>query len=163
MKKEVTGFRGEFTVTHMRESKVLSREEFHNDITNVGLTQILNVMFGTQVKDPAYYIGLIDNAGFALLSNTDTLSSHTGWAEGNPYVGDRKIWTPENATGQTITNAMVRSFDITADASVYGIFMASAPNGTTGTLWSTAPFSAVKNVVTGDTINITYAVSAIRA
>jgi len=114
---------GKFVITHKRGDIVLSKEDFHNDIVNVGLDQILNVMFGSASKDPAYYIGLIDNAGFSLLSDTDILSSHAGWAEANPYVGDRTIWSPDNAVSGTITNSTVRIFTITATAAIKGIFV----------------------------------------
>ena len=50
----------------------------------------------------------------------------------------------------------VAVFTISATASIYGLFLASATSGTTGVIWSEGAFDVVKPVVSSDTLNATY-------
>lgn len=159
--------KGLFVLEHIRKGEIIHKDEFHNDVVNQGLTSILNTMFGATAKAASWHIGLISNASYSALANTDTMASHAGWTE---FVGysevTRPAWAPEDATAQTIGNTTAREFSINATGTVKGIFVASdsGKSGTDGVLWSTALFgSGDQNVISGDTIRIKYNVVSARA
>jgi hypothetical protein len=156
---------GHYHVDHYRMGNYLTSYDIDNDIVNVGKNMIFNVMFnsGTQSATGAWNIGIINNAGFTALAATDTMASHTGWAEFTGYSGGtRVLWGQGSSSGQTITNASPATFNITSTATLYGIFVcdSSTSGGTTGNLWSTAPFASTVPVTNGDALKVTYSLSA---
>ena len=69
----------------------------------------------------------------------------------------------EAAASQSISNSVTSAdFNITASGTIHGIFVTSdnTKSGTTGTLWSTAPFAAPLSVNNGDLLKVTYTLSA---
>lgn len=163
----------EYTVEHWKrqvEGDLNSPLVFHrrlrfaNDITNEGKNDILDVYFsdGTQTASGNWRIGLVNASGFTAFAATDTLASHGGWTELTTYSqGTRPAWGPGNPATQSITNAAAVQFDMTGTATVQGIFIPndSTKGGTTGILWSTAPFSPTVPVVNGDQLRVTYTLS----
>jgi len=158
-------FRGEFKLEHFRNGKKIGECIAHNDVVNEGLDKILDIMFHGTTPISPWHVGLIDNDGFTSLSNSDTLASHAGWTEYTDYDGNRKEWTEDAASSQSITNTTVVTFDIDTDSqTIYGIFLCSVASGTTGTLWATAPLSGGTLAVNdGDQVKLTYTVTAARA
>ena len=158
--------RGKFQVEHYDADGVKKGTyDFSNGITNVGKNLILDVMFndGVAIANNSWFVGLIDNSGFSALAATDTMSSHAGWNEFTSYSeGTRVAWGSGAAASQSTTNASPATFNINGSGTVYGIFVNSnsTKSGTTGTLWSTAAFSATVGVTNGDQLKITYTVSA---
>ena len=158
---------GRFEVKHYRNQKLLDKFSFPNGITNVGKNHILETQFNGGTPVTAWYVGLINNASFSALAAADTMSSHAGWLEldtvSNTVYSEatRPEWTAGTAASQAITNAAAVVFTFTATAAVNGIFITSGTvkGGTTGTLWSTGSFSAVRNVINGDVLNVTYTTS----
>lgn len=154
--------RGRFLIDHIRDGKVIGQYSIPNGIVDVGLNNILEVYFHSGTQITTWYIGLIDNAGFTALSNSDTMASHTGWSESTAYSNaNRPQWTAGTAASRQITNAATVDFNINATATIKGIFITSnnTKGGTTGTLWATATFASNVSVVNGDTLKITYTVS----
>ena len=167
---EEAGFGGFYTVTCFdSEGRLKWEEKFHNQVTTVGVQNLNNVYFNNTAF-VSWYLGLTTGVGASVPSyNTaDTMSSHAGWVEVTAYSGTRKAvnW----GTGATATNPSTISnsaspavFSITGSATVYGAFLVNdATNGgTAGTLFSAGNFTtSAKNVVSGDTINVTYTFSA---
>lgn len=157
------GLRGKFTVTHLDKDGVVKGEyEFPNGIVDVGMNHILETQFNGGTPVTAWYIGLINNAGFSALANADTMASHSGWAEATGYTESaRPEWTAGTASGRAITNSSTVDFTINTSATIKGIFITSSAtkSGTTGTLWSTAAFSSNASVVNTDVLKITYSVA----
>ena len=170
---------GQFKVTHKRAKDykkvngvwvpskwdILHEESFKNAITNEGKDHILDSTFDAATQVTSWYFGLIDNAGFTALAAADTHASHAGWAESTAYdEATRPEWAPGVAASQSITNATARDFTIDTNSTVInGLFVASlSTKGSTaaGTLWSTASFSAVRNVDDDDVLSIDYTVNA---
>lgn len=150
---------------HWRDGRCIGKYECHNGITNVGKNKILNDMFndGTQTANSSWYIGLIDASGYTALAATDTMSSHSGWNEFTTYSeANRVAWGSGTASAQSTTNSTPATFNITGTATVKGVFIPTnnTKSGTTGTLWSTALFSADVPVSNGDQLKVTYTVSA---
>jgi hypothetical protein len=139
--------------------------DFTNGITNVGKNLILNVMFAgtTAISAGAWALALIDNSGFSSLAAADTMSSHAGWSEFVGYSGGvRPAWGAVTSTAQLLTNTTLATFNITANGTIYGGFVASdnTLSGTVGTLWSTGSFPAPVPVSSGtDQIRLSYNLS----
>jgi hypothetical protein len=155
--------KGRFILEQIRNGEVIRTMEFPNSITNEGKNLLLNIMFGATAKISTWYMGLIDNASFSALAPTDTASSHAGWVEFVTYSQTaRPQWTAGTASSQSITNAAAVVFDITTTATVFGIFISTltTKSGTTGTLWTAAPFASTVDVANGDQIKMTYTLSA---
>ena len=131
----------------------------HNIITNVGLNHILDVVLHGDTPVSPWYVG-IKNAGSVAAS--DTLATHAGWTENSNYTGNRQEYNEAAASGQSTTNSANKaSFPITSDSqTIAGAFLASAATGTSGTLLCVADFASSKAADNGDTLEVTYTVSA---
>ena len=157
--------KGKYYVEHYRNGELLGKYEVFNDITNVGKNYIFDVMFndGTQIANNSWFIGLINLTSFSALAAGDTMSSHSGWIEFTAYSQSNRVaWGSGAAASQSVTNATPATFDMNGSGTVKGIFITSSntKSGTTGTLWSTALFSADVPVVNGDQLKITYTLNA---
>lgn len=131
-------------------------ERFDNLVTTVGKTDLIDKYFKGSGYTAAWYLGL-KGTGTAVVG--DTLSSHAGWAEVNPYTGNRPSIVFGTTSGGSNTATAV-SYAITSSATVAGAFIASANTGTSGTLYSAGDFSGSRSVINGDTLNVTCTVSA---
>jgi hypothetical protein len=131
-------------------------EEYKNLVTTVGKTDIIDKYFKGSGYTAAWFLGL-KGTGTAVVG--DTLASHAGWAEVNPYTGNRPAITFGSTSGGSNT-ATVVSYTITGTATVAGAFVASVNTGTSGTLYSAGDFGAPRSVLSGDTLNVTLTVSA---
>lgn len=157
--------KGKYQVEHWRDGKKIDVYDINNDITNQGKNSIFDVMFhdATQIASSSWVIGLISNSGYSALAAGDVMSSHAGWTEFTGYSQSTRVaWGPGASASQSITNASPATFDINATGTVKGIFIVSnsTKGGTTGTLWSTALFSADVPVSNGDQLRVTYTLSA---
>jgi hypothetical protein len=161
--KESIRPKGFFHVEQWRDGKLIHKEVAPNGVTNEGKDKILDAYFRNQTQPTQWYLGFIDNAGFSALADTDTMSSHAGWAEATGYSeATRPAWTTTAAASQSITNPTPATFNITGVATLKGIFVPSdnTKSGTTGDLWATALFAGNIPVDNGDIIKITYTVNA---
>lgn len=158
--------KGHFIIEHLDKFGKLKRAyKIPNGIVNVGKNFLLDVMFSdeTPVGSSSWYVGLIDSSGFTALSDSDTMSSHSGWSEFTTYSESTRVaWGPGAAASQSITNATPATFNISGSGTVKGVFIVSnnTKGGTTGYLWATALFTAEVPVGNGDQLKITYTVSA---
>lgn len=161
--KDKIGVKGRFKIEHIRNGVVLDTITFDNTVVNEGKNKLLDVFFRNQTQIATWYIGLMDNAGYASNPVTDTMSSHAGWAESVAYAeAVRQTWSVDAAASQQISNGVTAAtFSINATATLRGIFVASnsTKSGTTGTLWSTALFPSTLAVANGDSVKITYTVA----
>ena len=115
--------RGKFYLEHIRNGKVISKQEVFNGITDEGKKKILDLYFYyTDVEVPdgstyGVYIGLIDTG--ASLAAADTYVSHAGWSEYTNYkmsaADERGKWTTGAASGAgtvSIANSTPIVYDI---------------------------------------------------
>ena len=135
------------------------REKAHNLVTNEGLNHILDIVLGGDTQITTWYVGLKNTGAPAA---ADTLASHAGWTENTNYTGNRQEYVEGAAASQSISNSSnVASFAIdTNGQTIAGAFLASVATGTAGTLFSVANFSSSKSCDNGDTLEVTYTVSA---
>jgi hypothetical protein len=159
---KLNGFKigGVFTVECFdKDGNLKWIEDAKNVVVNVGLDHILDVVLHGDTQITEWYVGL---KGSGTPSSADTLASHAGWSEVTPFSGASRVtWVEAAASGQSITNSANKaSFSITSTATVEGAFLASAITGTTGTLFCAADFASAKGVDNGDTLEVTYTISA---
>ena len=144
-------------------------DTFHNLTTNVGRASLLDAYLGNAAAG-AIVMGL-KGTGTAVVA--DTQASHASWLEvgatnAPTYSGTRK--TPTFAAA-TVANPSVKAtsaavvFTMTGSGTVAGAFInvggSSTIDNTTGILFSAGDFTAgSKTVTSGDTINVTYTLSA---
>lgn len=157
--------RGSYKIQRYSKGGILLAEyEGKNGIVNIGKDTALNILFNdATAKIQDWAIGLIDAAGFTALADADTMGSHSGWSEFSGYSeGTRPEWDPDVAAAQAITNSTLRDFNITATATLKGIFVAddATKGGSAGTLWATALFAGDIPVANTDLLKIAYTVSA---
>ena len=153
-----------------KKGKVKWTDYIDNAIVNQGLNRILDTMFfaKTQIVAATWRIGLIDNSPAPTLAAGDTHASHAGWSEAVGYSeATRPAWGHGASAVQIMTNAAAVVFSITGTATIHGLFVASVSvkGSTTGgandIIWATGQFSQGNKAVTsGDTLNITYTVTA---
>ena len=144
-------------------------DQIDNLTTNVGRKSLLDSYFAN-TGGGAVVMGL---KGTGTAAYADTQASHAGWLEvGNAnaptYSGTRK--TPAFSAATTanpsvLTTSAAVVFSMTSSGTVAGAFIniggASTIDSTTGTLFSAGDFTAgSKTVTSGDTINVTYQLSA---
>lgn len=140
-----------------------------NLTTNVGRASLNDAYLGNTAAG-AVVMGL---KGTGTAAYADTQASHAGWLEvggtnAPTYSGTRK--TPA-FSASTSANPAVKStsaavvFSMTGSGTVAGAFInvggSSTIDSTTGVLFSAGDFTAgSKTVTSGDTINVTYTLSA---
>jgi hypothetical protein len=158
---------GMFDVKLVRDGKIISSQNFRNDIVNEGLAFNLNTHFDGLTNVDPWHIGLITGST-PTLADTDTLVSN-GWTEYEDYTGNRGIWTNGTASATPpvdMTNAVTVDFPIIAPGGTVGaVFIAEivTKGTTTGTLWATALFAAAQTVGAGDVLKVTYTLTAAHA
>ena len=141
--------------------------EESNLVVNVGLQYMAGVALTSTAQITTWYIGLYGAGASNTPAAGDTMASHIGWTEVTPYTGARPTATfaaATNANPSVVTNtASPASFTINATQTVGGAFLVSnsTAGGSTGTLFSAADFQSPgdRNVVSGDTLNVTYTFS----
>jgi len=132
-------------------------EEFSNLVTTAGKNDLMTKYFKGSTYTAAWYLGLKGTGSAAV---GDTLASHAGWSEVNPYSGNRPAITFGTASGGSLAASSAVSYSITGSATVAGAFIATANTGTSGTLYSAGDFAVARSVVSGDTLNVTPTVTA---
>lgn len=141
-------------------------DQMHNLVVNQGLQDMNTKYFSGSGYTAAFYLGLVTGPGSSTVyAAADTLASHAGWTEFTDYSGSRKAVTFGTATTadpSVISNSgSPSSFSITGTGTVAGAFLCTVASGTSGVLFSEADFQSPgdRNVVSGDTLNVTYTFS----
>lgn len=167
---EVVGLQGTYVAEcYDAQGNLKWSDTIENLVTNVGRQNLLNSYFAN-TGGGAIVMGL---KGTGTADYTDTQASHATWDEVGgvnlpTYSGTRK--TPSfssatNADPSVLTTASAVVFNMTGSGTVAGAFInvggSATIDNTTGVLFSAGDFTAgPKTVTTGDTINVTYTLSA---
>ena len=169
------GLEGVYTFTCYDAAGNLKWEDtIGNLTTNVGRKSILDSYFAN-TGGGAIVMGLGGPNGSATFTPAygDTQGSHAGWyevggANAPTYSGTRQ--TPSFSAATTANPSVLATsaavvFSMTGSGTVSGAFInvggSSTIDNTTGTLFSIGAFTAGnKTVTSGDTINVTYTLSA---
>lgn len=167
---ELFGLEGVYTAEcYDAQGNLKWSDVIENLTTNVGRQNLLNSYF-SNTGGGAVVMGLM---GTGTPAYTDTQASHATWLEvGNTnaptYSGTRKtpvFATATNANPSVLATSAAVVFSMTGSGTVAGAFIniggSSTIDSTTGVLFSAGVFTAgSKTVTSGDTINVTYTLSA---
>lgn len=145
-----------------KDGSIAWEERVKNGVTDAFLSHLLSSVVGGGTQVTTWYLGLINNAAFSALSAADTMGSHAGWTELTSYDEATRVAWVETVTGAAATNASEAVFTISATVAVKGAFLTSSntKGGTTGVLGPTGTFADVQNLVDGQTLEITYTITA---
>jgi hypothetical protein len=142
--------------------------ENHNLVVNQGLQYMNQQFFAGTTYTATWYLGLYGAAATNNPAATDTAALHPGWTEITGYSSATRpvvtFGTATTADPSVITNSAVpTSFSINATNVIGGAFVISnsTKGGTAGVLFSAADFAfpGDRNVVSGDTLTVTYTFS----
>jgi hypothetical protein len=160
---------GVFTIQCFGSDGTLKWEDqAHNLVVNQGLQDMNQKYFTGATYTATWYIGLYGPASSNDPTANDTAASHPGFTEITPYANATRpacsFGTATTADPSVITNGLSPAvFAINATATVGGAFLISdnTKSGTAGVLFSAVDFAAPgdRNVVSGDTINVSYTFS----
>ena len=167
---ELFGLQGVYTAEcYDAQGNLKWSDVIENLTTNVGRQNLLNSYFAN-TGGGAVVMGL---KGTGTAAYADTQASHSTWLEvGNTnaptYSGTRKTPAFSAATSanpSVLSTSAAVVFSMTGSGTVAGAFIniggSSTIDSTTGTLFSAGDFTAgSKTVTSGDTINVTYTLSA---
>ena len=149
-------------------------DTIENLTTNVGRASLNDAYLGNTAAGAVVMgLGGANATPVFTPAYADTQASHAGWfevggANAPTYSGTRKTptfgaSTSANPAVKATSSAVV--FSMTGSGTVYGAFInvggSTTIDNTTGTLFSIGAFTAgSKTVTSGDTINVTYTLSA---
>ena len=172
---EQFGLEGRYTFAcYDKDGNLKWTDGIENLTTNVGRANLLDSYFAN-TGGGAVVMGLMTNNAVpaSIPAYTDTQASHGGWYEAGSahaptYSGTRKTPSFSSATSanpSVLSTASAVVFSMTGSGDVTGAFIniggSSTIDNTTGTLFSAGNFTAgSKTVTSGDTINVTYTLSA---
>lgn len=170
--QEQTNIKGSYEVKCLdSEGNLRWVDGFENIVVNTGKIDLLTKYFKGTAYTAAFYLGLVDNAGFTTYAPGDTMSSHAGWTESAAYSNATRpsvsfgtatasggSSNPGVAGTGTISTSAT-TFNINATATILGAFLTTdnTVSGTTGTLYSVGTFTGgSRSVVLGDSLLVTY-------
>ena len=143
------------------------REKADNIITNEGLNHILDAVLHAATQITTWYVIPVETntaPAAGMTYATPSFTESTAYSEGT-----RQAYVEAAASSQSITNsASPAAFSINATKTIYGAALVGGGSAPTtkgdaaggGTLLCYALLTASKDVSSGDTLNITYTVSA---
>jgi hypothetical protein len=147
------------------DGNIVDQWDAHNVVTDQGLDHALGVILAGSTAYSTWYVLLKDATGDPL-DGTETYQT-TVFTEITAYdEAARPTWANTTVSGQSIDNSStVASFAIsTAGATVAGAGLASSStkSGTTAgeILFCAANFASAKTLVSGDTLEVTYTITA---
>lgn len=153
---------------HDKDGNLKWEDSCKNLVVNQGLQDKNTKYFKGASYTAAWYLGLVDAAGFTAYAAGDTMASHAGWAETTAYSGANRgtvtFGTATTADPSVITNsASPTQFAITGTVTIKGAFLTATADKTTntGVLFSVSSFQSPgdRSVVNGDTLSCTYTYS----
>jgi hypothetical protein len=139
-----------------------------NLVVNVGLQDMNTQYFTASGYTATWYLGLYGAAASNDPAAGDTAALHAGWTEVTAYSQATRpactFGSATNADPSVISNsALPAVFTMNSTVTVGGAFLISnnTKGGGTGILFSASDFASPgdRNVVSGDTINVTYTFS----
>lgn len=152
------------TVYHVecyRDGKLIWEDSFENLVVTTGLNAIISNTFKTIPGSVSWFVGL---KGAGTVNAADTPGSHAGWSELTIYSNStRPAFTAGTVSGGSVDNSASKAvFNINGSGTVAGaaMFDNNTKGGTSGTLYGAGDFAAARDVLSGDTLNVTVTLSA---
>lgn len=133
-----------------------------NVVTTEGKNDTLNKYFKGSAYTAAWFVGLVNNAGFSTFAATDTaaqINGTNGWTEWTTYSESVRqtltLGTP--SAGSVDNSASKATFTISGSGTLNGAFIASSSTkaGTAGVLYGAGSFASTQSVVSTNVITVT--------
>jgi len=161
-------FDGIWRVVHKdRFGNIIEEEVFKNLITNEGLDYILNSACHGDTQISSWYFAPFTAAHTP--AATDTYAS-PGYTEATSEYSEsnRQEWAEGASSSQSITNSSAATITAATSVTIYGAGIvgggtAASTKGNTdggGTLLASGQFSSSKSLANGETLDMTYTLSA---
>jgi hypothetical protein len=145
------------------DSVVLSIEDVTNLIPTEGLNYMLGASLTGVAQTSSWFIALFEG-NYTPVAGVTAATFPAAATESTAYTeATRVAWVPGAIAAGSVSNTASKAvFTMNATKAIYGIAQTSisAKSAVTGTLVSVATFSAVKNVVATDVLNVTSTISA---
>lgn len=154
---------GVFHFDVIRDGKIVDSFEEHNIVVDTGLNYILDAALSNGSQLTTFYVSLFKNN--RSVQSTDTMSNFASLAGeiSTPTDVDetiRETWTEAGVSAKSITNtATPAEYNFASDTDVWGAFLVAGSNvigGTSGTLIAGAKFNAIRSMLAGDVLTVTY-------
>jgi len=143
------------------------RELNKNLVTTEGANHVLGGTFKSVTQITGWYVGL-KGSGTAVIA--DTMSSHSTWAELTPYSQSyRQTLTLGSVTGTTTStcdnSSSKATYSINGTATIAGAFLSSSDSkgSSGGSLYGVVDFASSRDVISGDTLEVTVTLTAASA
>lgn len=155
-----TKLTGGFTylIEVLKDGVVIDSETVHNLMPTEGLNHMLGSTLAGASQVSTWYLGLYEGNFTPSIGDTAALLPSLA-VECTAYTGaTRKTWVPGAVAAGVVDNSASRAeFEFTANKTVYGGFMSSAPakGATTGALISVVRFSSPRVLDTGSILRVT--------
>ena len=138
------------------------RQEHKNIVVDEGLVYTINTALAAVAQNASWFVGIFKNNYTPVPADTAALFPGAGVANEATTEYDeatRPAYTPNGTTLANVSNSSSpAAFTMNTTVSIYGAMLVSTSvkGGTTGTLQAASKFSAVRNLVTSDVLNVTY-------
>lgn len=154
---------GVYIIEHVRDGKVIDRQECPNLVVDEGLTHMLGVTFNSVTQISGWYLGIYET-NYTPQADDDATNVASRTTESTAYnEGTRVSWQKGAVAANAISNSANRAtFTMNATKTIYGCFLVSnsAKQAVSGTLISVAPFTNARSVISGDELVVTYTLTA---
>jgi hypothetical protein len=154
---------GVFGVDHMRNGKLIHRQQAKNIIVNQGLNHTLNAVLNAATQITQWYVAIFEG-NYAPVAADTAAGIVANSTESTAYTeSTRPTYDEAASTAQSATNSASRAtFSINAAKTIYGAFIISTSGkaSATGTLFAAAKFGTSRAVQNLDQLLVTYTVNA---
>lgn len=169
--------RGLFRYRLWREGRIIRVGRTSNRITVDGFEEFIDENFsfpGTNFDPGQHFVGIVNNAGFSGVADSDTAASHPGWTELTSYDASTRPIVVRGAAHPVFAgspavdpNDLMRAemtvqylwTGLGSPVVLKGFFMNqgnSTKGGTTGLLWATALLNPAVTINPSDVLDVTY-------
>jgi len=137
-------------------------QKHKNIVVDEGLIYVINTSLAAVAQQASWFVGIFQNNYTPVPADTAALFPGAGVANeiNAEYTeGTRPAYTPNVTNLTNVSNSSVpATFTINAAVSAYGAFLVSdsVKTGTTGVLCAASKFTAVRNLVNADVLNVSY-------
>jgi hypothetical protein len=128
------------------------REKVRNLVLTAGKTDLVDKYLKGAAYTAAWYICL---KGAGSIAAGDTLASHAGWTELQPYAGTNRPLVTWGTTAAGSNTAAGVTINFNATATIAGAGVTNAQTGTSGVLYNMSDFASARSVLSGDSLVFT--------
>jgi len=154
---------GVFKIEQVRDGEVIASEVVPNIVLDSGLNYLLDAALSNGSQITNFYISLYRN-NYTAGGTTTFANFLVSAGEISTQFAEvaRQAWGDNAVASMVISNATPVAFNATENTSVWGAFIVGNDatfGSSTGTLIAASKFPALRSLLNGDILNITYSFS----